>query len=229
MNARHTYLISTLVAVVLLTFGASAALAERHDQSKRSGKAPSHAAQAHAGQVRANQVHVNPVRDNPSHANPSHVGQVHAGHSGQGRSHASQVHATHLVRGNLAHSSVHPVHPGYQVHRAEAAYRHSYPIYPVHRYPSAVVVARPFVVYPPVVYDTTCIRIVNPAELGVAVSYTLDGQQVFLQPGEVQTLYRRCLITFDRGNGYGYTQLVLTGGTYTFGVAYDGGWILVRT
>jgi hypothetical protein len=121
-----------------------------------------------------------------------------------------------------------PARPGHQAHRAEATYRHPYPIYPVHRHPSAVVVARPFVVYPPVVYDATCIRIVNPAEVGVALSYTLDGQQVFLQPGEVQTLYRRCVVTFNRGNGYGYTQLVLTGGTYTFGVDSDGGWSLFR-
>ena len=84
-------------------------------------------------------------------------------------------------------------------------------------------------VYPPVVYDATWIRIVNPAESGVAVSYLLDGQPVFLQPGAVQTLYRRCIITFDRGNGYGYRRLVLTGGTYVFGVASDGGWILYRS
>ena len=63
---------------------------------------------------------------------------------------------------------------------------------------------------------------------GAAVSYTLDGQQVFLQPGEIQMLHRRCVITFDRGNGYGFTQLVLTGGTYTFGVDSDGGWSLFR-
>lgn len=148
-------------------------------------------------------------------ARERHDQSKHSGHAPNhaSPSHASQVHATHSVRGDLAHSSVHPVHVGYPVHRAEAAYRHPYPIHPVHRYPSAVVVGRPVVVYPPVVYDATCIRIVNPAEVGVTASYTLDGQHVFLQSGEVQTLYRRCVIMFDRGNGYGSTQLVLAGGT----------------
>ena len=203
MNARHTPLISTVAALVLLAFGTSAAMAERRDQSKHSGQASSH-----AGQVRAA-----PVRANPVHANPVHTGQVHA---------------THSAHGNLAHSSAHSIRPGYQVHRAEASYRHSYPVHPVHRYPSGVVVARPVFIYPPVVYDATCIRIANPAEVGVTVSYTLDGQQVLLQPGEIQTLYRRCVIMFDRGNGYGLTQLVLAGGTYTFGVDSDGGWSLFR-
>ncbi len=157
----------------------------------------------------------------------SHVSPVHV-NPGHTPSYASRVPPRYSTHGNLAVSSVHSIRPGYQVHRAEATYRHPYPIHPVHRYPSGVVVARPVFVYPPVVYDPTCIRIANPAERGVTMSYTLDGQQVFLQPGEVQTLYRRCVITFDRGNGYGFTQLVLTGGTYMFGVDSDGGWSLLR-
>jgi hypothetical protein len=154
---------------------------------------------------------------------PNHSSQVHAG-----QFHNGQVHATPSDHGGLTHSSVYHMRPGFQVHRTEATNCRPYPTYPAHRHPAAVVVGRPVIVYPPVVYDTTCIRIVNPAEVGVTVSYTLDGQQVFLQPGEIQMLHRRCVITFDRGNGYGFSQLVLTGGTYMFGWASDGGWSLFR-
>ncbi len=213
MNARHTHLISTVAALALLVFGTSAALAERRDQSKHSGQPP----------TRINPGHVATVRVNPSHVPTTRIAPVPR------PSYTRQIPTAHAARSNLAHSSVHPTRPGYQVHRAEATYRHPYPVHPVHRYPSGVIVARPVFVYPPVVYDATCIRIVNPAEVGVTVSYTLDGQQVLLQPGEIQMLHRRYVIMFDRGNGYGFSQLVLTGGTYTFGLDSDGGWSLFRS
>jgi hypothetical protein len=149
-------------------------------------------------------------------------------HPGPAPSHRPQVHATHSAHGGPARPAVYSIRPGHPVRRAEVIYRPPHPIHPVHRHPPVVVV-RPLVVYPPVVYDTMCIRIVNPLELGVTVPYLLDGQQIFLQPGEIQTLYGRCIITFDRGNGHGWRRLVLTGGTYVFGVASDGGWILRRS
>jgi hypothetical protein len=199
MNARHMFRISSLIAVVILTFGTTTTLASSHHQAKQS-----------------------------SHSS-SHTSHAHAGHSNHAPSHASHAHVGHSAHGNLAHSSVHPSHSGSRVPTAVTPYHHPYPVHPVHRHPYPVVVARPFLVYPPVAYGATYGHIVNPVELGVTVSYMLDGQQFFLPPGGIQTLHRRCVISFDRGNGYGYTRLVLTGGTYTFGLAYDGGWSLLRS
>lgn len=158
----------------------------------------------------------------PSHGNPVHANPVHA------QSHVSQVHATHSAHGSLAQSAMRPERREYQAHRAEAAYRSTYPRHPLHRHPAAVVIARPLAVYSPVGYDTAIIRIVNPVAWGRTASYMLDGLPVFLPPGGVQIRYRPCVITFDRGNGYGVTQLVLTEGTYTIGLASDGGWSLFR-
>lgn len=75
----------------------------------------------------------------------------------------------------------------------------------------------------------TSVRIVNPQGNATTISYNLDGELVDLAAGEAHKLTQVCVIEFDRGNNLGAVRYALFGGTYTFGVAGDGGWQLYRT
>jgi hypothetical protein len=86
-----------------------------------------------------------------------------------------------------------------------------------------VVVANPPVCVP------ASVRIVNPATTGVALSYTLNGQQFGLQPGTMEQVGTASVIQFDRGNGLGIARYTLDCGTYTFTAGSNGGWDIVHT
>lgn len=71
------------------------------------------------------------------------------------------------------------------------------------------------------------IQIVNPMENRVALSFTLNGTQTTLQPGETRDLQndRQWVIQFDRGAQFGTASYSLDSGVYTF-AGTSNGWEL---
>lgn len=96
-------------------------------------------------------------------------------------------------------------------------------------YPNSVVTANPVVVANPVVANPVPladITLVNPAENGTTLSYTLDGMAYSLAPGYSQRVNQVCVIEFDRGGYAGLARFTISRGTYTFTVT-NGAWNLV--
>ena len=155
----------------------------------------------------------------------------HSNRSGQRPSHGYQAHPQHSVPSVGPHTPMRPTYPSFHSRPApppqEFHWRGDYS-YRSYRHPIPEVYSRPLFVYPQVAYDPVLIRIVNPVGTGVAMSYALDGQVYFLNPGDVQWLERPCVVTFDSGYG-GVVRMVLTRGTYVFTPDASGAWTLRRT
>ena len=73
-------------------------------------------------------------------------------------------------------------------------------------------------------------KIINPADSGGNVHYTVNGQSFTIRPGEAQDLARAqsWLVQFDRGTGSGDVRYRLTDGVYRFKPT-DSGWELYHT
>ena len=92
-------------------------------------------------------------------------------------------------------------------------------------YNNAYIVGRP-------IYDNFSggpIKIVNPANSGVTLNYTLNGNLYTIQPGYSQDLQedRAWVIQFSRGPDLDQARYGLTSGVYTF-TRTDRGWELFR-
>lgn len=73
--------------------------------------------------------------------------------------------------------------------------------------------------------DGAPIRIENPADSGVTLTYSLNGHEYTIEPGHEQNLIndRNWVIEFDRGESFGTARYTLSGGIYTFTLT-KGGW-----
>jgi len=103
-------------------------------------------------------------------------------------------------------------------------YDYSYPSYP-ESVPQATEPAPTFTPNP--LPAAANIQVVNPPENRVALSFTLNGQTITLQPGQTRDLQsdRSWIIEFDRGGQFGLARYSLEPGVYVF-TPTDKGWEL---
>lgn len=135
------------------------------------------------------------------------------------------------------HPRPYPHHP----HHRPWYYRYPYyygspyssyyaPSYSVPTYiePTPPVVTEPAPTFTPNLLPATAnIQVVNPPDNRIALSFTLNGQTMTLQPGQTRDLQsdRSWVIEFDRGGQFGLARYSLQPGAYVF-TPSDRGWEL---
>ncbi|MEN6449808.1 MAG: hypothetical protein ABFC96_04880 [Thermoguttaceae bacterium] len=84
-------------------------------------------------------------------------------------------------------------------------------------------------VYQTPVFSGLPIKIVNPANSGVTLTYSLNGETYTIPPGYSQKFAedRNWVIQFSRGSGRGVAEYSLEPGVFTFGFG-NNGWDLFR-
>lgn len=160
-----------------------------------------------------------------------------SGRSGLGRSGGGSVYTGQATKhpGPSSHPGPHPgPHP--TPHPQPDHWPHHRPVYiypytsyytPGYTYdysysqPAPVVTAPatpPSNPLPPTAAGAAGIQIVNPAQTGVPLTYTLNGTQYTIRPGETQNLQldRSWTIEFDRGGQFGAARYDLAPGVYAF-------------
>jgi hypothetical protein len=115
-------------------------------------------------------------------------------------------------------------HPGFGYYHGNG-----YPGYGY--YGNGYYVQRPIVdnLLPAANFSGDPIRIVNPSDTRVALSYVLNGAVYTIRPGESQNLRedRAWVIEFGRGGSFGQARYGLLPGVYTFALT-GRGWELYR-
>lgn len=147
-----------------------------------------------------------------------------------------------VLMGFCSQSSAHPLpwphvhpmpHPHPFPHPHPVPYHPHHPVWPIVR-PVIVRPVYPVVVSSPIVVSNPLpaivpVAVVNPANTGATLTYSIDGVRYDLAPGARQELRLpgARTIQFDRGGSFGLATYPLYEGVYTFR-ATGGGWDLER-